>query len=163
MLGELAHNKKLLKLHTSKIVSSIEHLTSLSNVSVITAWKYYGVSKDWYYNEKKKLTCNLNPFQKCYRYHPNQLTVNEVMAIENLVTDPNHFEKSKTTLYYYALNKNLVTCGKSTFFKYASILGYKKPKRFKQQIKKVLELPEFLSGYIWILQIFQLLKMECKK
>jgi len=85
------------------------------------------------------------------------------MAIENLVTDPNHFGKSKTTLYYYALNKNLVTCGKSTFFKYTSILGYKKPKRFKQQIKKVLELPEFLSGYMWILQIFQLLKVECKK
>lgn len=136
MLGELAHNKKLLKLHASKIVSSIEHLASLSKVSVITACRYYGVSKDWYYREKRKLICNLIPFQKCYKQHPSQLTVNEVVAIENLVTDTNHFGKSKTTLYYHALVNNLVTCGKSTFFKYAAALGYKKPKRFKQPIKK---------------------------
>ena len=82
------------------------------------------------------MICNLSPFQKCYRQHPNQLTVNEVVAIENLVTDTNHFGKSKTTLYYHALSNNMVTCGKSTFFKYASALGYKKPKRFKQSIKK---------------------------
>ncbi|WP_157821855.1 hypothetical protein [Tenacibaculum sp. Bg11-29] len=136
MLGKLAHNKKLLKLHASKIISSVEHLASLSKISVVTACKYYGVSKDWYYTEKRKLTCAISPFQKCYKQHPNQLTVNEVVAIENLVSDTSHFGKSKTTLYYHALINNLVTCGKSTFFKYASALGYKKPKRFKRPIKK---------------------------
>lgn len=136
MLGELIQNKNLLKLHASKIVSSVEYLASLYKVSVVTACKYYGVSKDWYYKEKRKLICNLSPFQKCYKYHPNQLAISEVVAIDNLVTDSNHFGKSKTTLYYHALNNNIVTCGKSTFFKYASALGYKKPKRFKQPIKK---------------------------
>ncbi|TDQ30377.1 hypothetical protein [Tenacibaculum caenipelagi] len=136
MLGELVHNKKLLKLHASKIISSIEHLASLSNVSVNTSCKYYGVSKDWYYTQKRKLVCGLSPFQKCYKQHPNQLSIDEVVAIENLIVDSNHFGKSKTTLYYHALINNLVTCSKSTFFKYASSLGYQKPKRFKQPIKK---------------------------
>jgi len=136
MLGELAHNKQLLKLHASSIVKSIECLTSLSKVPVVTACKYYGISKDWYYIEKRKLICNISPFQKCYKQHPNQLTINEVVAIENLVTDSNHFGKSKTTLYYHALINNMLTCGKSTFFKYAAALGYKKPKRFKQPTKK---------------------------
>jgi len=68
--------------------------------------------------------------------HTNQLSINEVIAIENLVIDPKNFGKSKTTLYYRALNNNLVTCSKSTFFKYTSALGYQKPKRFKQPIKK---------------------------
>lgn len=136
MLGEFSQNKKLLKLHASKIVSSIEHLASLSKVSVVTACKYYGVSKDWYYQQKRKLVCELSPFQKCYKQHPNQLTLKEVVAIENLATNPNHFGKTKTTLYYHAIINNIVTCGKSTFFKYASALGYQKPKRFKNKPKK---------------------------
>ncbi|CAL2080910.1 hypothetical protein [Tenacibaculum sp. 190524A02b] len=136
MLGELAHNKNLLQLHASKIVSSINHLASLSKVSVVTACKYYGVSKDWYYIQKRKLICNLSPFQKCYKQHLNQLTIKEVVAIENLVTNPDHFGKTKTTLYYHALVNNIVTCGKSTFFKYANVLGYQKPKRFKNKSKK---------------------------
>lgn len=136
MLGELTHNKNLLKLHASKIVDSIEHLASISKVSVVSACKYYGVSKDWYYNQKRKLVCELSPFQKCYRQHPSQLTVREVEAIENLVTNPNHFGKTKTTLYYHAIINNIITCGKSTFFKYASALGYQKPKRFKNKSKK---------------------------
>lgn len=136
MLGELTHNEKLLKLHASKIVSSIEHLASLSKVSVVTACKYYGVSKDWYYTQKRKLICGLSPFQKCYKQHPNQLTMKEVIAIENLVTKPNNFGKTKTTLYYHGIINNIITCGKSTFFKYASALGYQKPKRFKGKSKK---------------------------
>lgn len=37
--------------------------------------------------KKEKLICSINPFQKCYRLHPNQLTIKEVISIENLVTD----------------------------------------------------------------------------
>lgn len=136
MLGELAHNKKLLQLHASKIVDSVEHLASLSKITIVKACKYYGVSKDWYYTQKRKIICELSPFQKCYKQHPSQLTTNEVVAIENVVTNPVHFGKTKTTLYYHALVNNMITCGKSTFFKYAAALGYQKTKRFKQAIKK---------------------------
>jgi transposase InsO family protein len=138
MLQEFSHNKQLLKLHANKIIMSIEKMKSLANVNVKTACKYYGVSKDWYYKEKAKIVCNISPFQKCYRQHPNQLTVNDMSVIEKLVTDPANYGKTKVTLYYHALRNNLIFCGKSTFNKYASALGYIKPKRFKHPIKKGL-------------------------
>jgi len=131
MLQEFSHNKQLLKLHANKIITSIEKMKSLANVNVKTACKYYGISKDWYYKEKAKIVCSISPFKKCYGQHPNQLTVKEISIIENLVTDPDNYGKTKVTLYYHAMRNGLIFCGKSTFNKYASALGYIKPKRFK--------------------------------
>ncbi|CAL2102247.1 Integrase catalytic domain-containing protein [Tenacibaculum sp. 190130A14a] len=109
----------------------MQHLASLSKISVATACKYYGISKDWYYQEKRKIICSLNPLKKCYKQYPNQLTIQEIITIEQLIKDSIHFGKTKTTLYYYALKNNLISCGKSTFFKYTAALGYQKIKRFK--------------------------------
>jgi len=139
MLGELTHHKNLLKLHAHEIIQSIDHIRSVAKVKATTACKYYGVSKDWYYREKSKIICTINPFQKCYRQHPNQLTVSEVASIENLVIDPVSYGKTKTTLYYHALRNKLIFCGKSTFNKYASALGYRKPKRFDRKRKEGLK------------------------
>ncbi|WP_439131431.1 hypothetical protein [Polaribacter sp.] len=136
MLQEFSYNKQLLKLHADNIITSIEKMKSLANVNVKTACKYYGISKDWYYHQKRKLVCGISPFQKCYRQHPNQLAVNEISAIENLVIDPANFGKTKVTLYYHALRNGLVFCSKSTFNKYASALGYIKAKRFKYPSQK---------------------------
>jgi transposase InsO family protein len=138
MLQEFSQNKQLLKLHATKIITSIEKMKSLANVNVVTACKYYGISKDWYYKEKAKIVCSISPFQKCYRQHPNQLTVKEISVIENLATDTANYGKRKVTLYYHALRNNLIFCGKSTFNKYATALGYIKPTRFKYPIKKGL-------------------------
>lgn len=136
MLQEFSHNKQLLKLHADKIITSIEKMKLLVNVNVKTACKYYGISKDWYYNQKRKLVCKISPFQKCYRQHPNQLTISEISVIENLVTHPTNFGKTKVTLYYHAMRNKLLFCGKSTFNKYTSALGYIKPKRFKLPSQK---------------------------
>jgi DNA-binding transcriptional regulator GbsR (MarR family) len=138
MLGEFSNNKQLLKLHADKIIYAVEKMKSLAKVNVVTACKYYGVSKDWYYLQKRKLICSINSFQKCYRQHPNQLTIKEVISIENLVTDPANFGKRKVNLYYYALRNKLVFCSKSAFNKNASALGYIKPKRFLYPKKKGL-------------------------
>ncbi|SDW82589.1 hypothetical protein SAMN05444411_102254 [Lutibacter oricola] len=138
MLQEFSHNKQLLKLHANKIITSIEKMKSLANINVKTACNYYGVSKDWYYQQKRKISCGVSPFQKCYKQHPNQLTVKEVISIEKLVTDSANYGKTKVTLYYHALRTNLVFCSKSTFNKYASALGYIKPKRSRYPIAKGL-------------------------
>ena len=136
MLKEFAHNKKLLKLHAKSIVTSIEQMNAFAKVSVKTACKYYGISKDWYYLQKRKIYCDISPFKVCYRQHPNQLTQQEVMTIEHTIFDPNNYGKTKTTLYYDAMDKGKLFCGISTFNKYATVLGYKKPKRFKRPKKK---------------------------
>jgi len=136
MLQELTHNNNLLKLHANSIAKSIEYMSTLAKVKITTACKYYGISNDWYYTQKKKVYCELSPLKSCYRQQPNQLMQQEVMSIDHIISKPENYGKTKTTLYYSAMAKGEVVCGKSTFNKYATALGYKKPKRFKMKSKK---------------------------
>lgn len=131
ILNEINGSKKVLKDNASQILASIDAIISQSHVKIKRACKFYGVSSDWYYREKRKINCSLNIFNKCFKQHPNQLTFKETNAIERLMKDPKHFGKTKVTLYYHALRNELVSCGKSTFSKYAKALGYKKPKKPK--------------------------------
>ncbi len=131
VLNEITNNKKLLKQNADTIVNSIDEIVSLSKIKVKRACQFYGVSSDWYYREKRKIKCSLNVFSKCFKQYPNQLTFKETSAIERLVKDPEHFGKTKVTLYYHALRNELVSCAKSTFSKYAKALGFKKPNKPK--------------------------------
>jgi len=131
ILKQVNGNKNVLKKNANYIINSIDAIISLSKIKVKRACKFYGVSSDWYYREKRKINCSLNIFNKCFKQHPNQLTFKETMAIERIVKDPKHFGKTKVTLYYYALRLELVSCAKSTFSKYAKALGYKKLKKPK--------------------------------
>ncbi len=136
MLQELTHNKNLLKLHANNIIDSIGHMVLFAKVKVTTACKFYGVSKDWYYTEKRKIVCSFSPLQSCYKQQPTQLTFKEVTTIERIISDATNYGKTKTTLYYQAMRGKLLFCAKSTFCKYATALGYKKPTLFKTKKKK---------------------------
>lgn len=136
ILNQINGNKKIVKQNAKHIVNAIDQIISLSNIKVKRACRFYGVSNDWYYREKRKINCSLNIFNNCYKQHPNQLTFDEANAIERLVTDPKHFGKTKVTLYYYALRNGLVSCAKSTFSKYAKALGYQRPKKPKIPLRK---------------------------
>ncbi len=133
MLGELVHHKNLLKQHANSIVTSIEDISQFSKVTITKACKFYGISKDWYYAQKRKTTCSSSLFKKCYRQFPNQLTLKEVTDIEFLIKDSDNFNKPITTIYYDAIRKGPIHCGITTFRKYANALGYvkQKPKRAK--------------------------------
>ncbi len=136
VLSSITQKKKLLKEHTDAIVASIDKLVAISGIKIIRACRFYGVSKDWYYREKQRLKCTLSPIQLCYKQHPNQLTFEEVRIIEHIVTKPENFGKTKTTLYYNTLKQGILFCGKSTFNKYASALGFKKRNYKKFTLKK---------------------------
>ena len=131
VLTNVNKNKTVLKENAEYIIGSIDEIVFQSHIKVKRACKFYGVSSDWYYREKRKVNCALNIFNNCFKQHPNQLTFEETNAIEQLIKDPKHFGKTKVTLYYHALRHKLVSCGKSTFCKYAKALGYQKPKKPK--------------------------------
>lgn len=135
VLSEITKHKKTLKNNADTIVNSIDKLIKVSNIKTKRACSFYGVSKEWYYREKRKIRCSLSTFKLCYKQHPNQLTQNESIAIEQVIFNPSNFGKTKTTLYYLALEKQIISCAKSTFCKYATALGYQKPK-FKNKITK---------------------------
>ncbi|MBV7270735.1 hypothetical protein [Winogradskyella luteola] len=136
MLGELAYHKNLLKRHANSIVTSIEDMAEFSRVTITKACKFYGISKDWYYAQKRKIVCKTSLFKKCYRQYPNQLTLKEVVDIEHLVKQTENFKKPITTIYYNAIRKGLINCGITTFRKYANALGYIKSKPSRAKAKK---------------------------
>ena len=136
MLGELVHHKNLLKQHANSIVTSIEDMAQFSKVTIVKACKFYGISKDWYYAQKRKITCKAALFKKCYRQYPNQLTLKEVIDIEFLVKDSQHSKKPLTTICYNAMRKGLINCSVTTFRKYANALGYVKSKPCRAKAKK---------------------------
>ena len=136
MLGELVHHKNLLKQHANSIIESAEAIAQLSKVAVSKACKFYGISKDWYYAQKRKIVCKVSLFKKCYRQYPNQLILKEVTDIEFLVKDSQNYRKPMTTIYYDAIRKGLIGCGITTFRKYANALGYIKSKPSRARAKK---------------------------
>jgi len=136
VFSSVTKNKKLLQNNEEVIVNSINKLITVSGIKVARACQFYGVSKDWFYREKSKLPCSLSIFKRCFKQHPNQLTPQEVSVIAQTIFDQNNFGKTKTTLYYAVLRKGLLYCAKSTFCKYATALGYQKPKHKKRSAKK---------------------------
>jgi transposase InsO family protein len=138
ILNQITSSKKLLKDNAKSIVNSIDRVTSSSKIKTQTACKFYNVSKDWYHREKRKLNCSLNVFNICFKQHPSQLSLKESTTIENIVTNPENFGKTKTTLYYQALRSEILYCAKSTFCKYATALGYQKPIRLPKIQRKGL-------------------------
>ena len=136
ILQDIQGKKKLLKNNADSIVLAVDQMVESSNINKVAACKLYGISKDWYYVQKQKIICELSPFKRCYKRHSNQLSRSEVQIIEDLVIRQGNYGKTKTTLYYQAMRDNLITCGQSTFNKYANALGYTKVRRFKTLSKK---------------------------
>jgi len=135
MLGELVHHKKLLALHADSIVSSVEDMALFTGVTVIKSCKFYGVSKDWYYNQKNKIICELSPFTKCFKQYPNQLSLNEINSIEGAISDPKNNRFPLSTIHYQGLRNKKFGFGITAFRKYAAAFGYTKPKRKKKKAK----------------------------
>jgi hypothetical protein len=136
MLGDLKHNKSLLKLHAGSIITAVEDMAQFSGVTVQKACKFYGISKDWYYAQKQKVICELSPIKRCYKTHSNQLTISEMATIEQLVKSQDNYRKPLSTIFYDAMNENLIACGITSFRKYANALGYVKAKVEYKKRKK---------------------------
>ena len=128
IIEDLNDSKKMMRKHAKAIIESVEVMRNKSNFSLNTICKYFGISRDWYYAQKRKVICLNNPLNTCFRRHPNQLTQKEILNIQSIVIAPSEYGRSLTTLYYSALRNGIVTCAKSTFFNYAKALGYIKPK-----------------------------------
>ena len=137
IISEIENNKKLLRKHASDIIYSIGRIAKYGGMKITDASRLFGVSKDWFYRHRKKTACSVSKLGKCFRQYPNQLTPGELEAIEKIIIDPENHGKTKTTLYFDAMRKGLVNCGRSTFFKYADLVGYQKLKKKKPNDKKI--------------------------
>jgi hypothetical protein len=121
LIAEIENNKKLLRQHAN----GIGDIARKGRMKKSDACRLFGVTKDWFYRHRKKVQCSASKIRKCFRQYPNQLTIDEVAAIAKIVNGQADFGKTKTTLYYQAVRNGIIACGKSTFFKYADLCGYK--------------------------------------
>jgi len=129
IMNNIEGNKKLLRKHREDITFSIERIAQHGQLKIKDACKLFGVSRDWFYRHREQKTCSKSILNKCFHQYPNQLTHKEVSKIEDVVTNQENFGKTKTTLYFDAIRKGIIICGLTTFFKYADLTGYKKPKK----------------------------------
>lgn len=133
IINQIEGNKKLLREHSNSITASIERVAKYGNIKITDACKIIGVSRNWFYRHRRKNICSKSITNRCFHQYSNQLTFNEVAKIESIVSDPNNFGKTKTTLYFDAMRKKLIICGLSTFFKYADLVGYQKIQKKKNK------------------------------
>ncbi len=136
IMTEIGSQKRLLQKHASTIIGCIERTAEYAKVNVDSVCKYYGISRDWYYRQRNKLVCQKSILKRCFKQHPNQLTTDEVAVIEKAIKNPENYGRPKIYIYYDLLRKGLLFCGKSTFNKYANLLGYSKPKKIIKPRKK---------------------------
>jgi ACT domain-containing protein len=129
------------------ITYSIKKVATLTDIKLSDACKLFGVSRDWFYRHRNSKTCSQSLLKKCFKTHPNQLTQSEVHTIESVIHQSDNFGKTKTSLYFDSIRKGMITCGKSTFFKYADILGFKK---FKKKFQKRKEGFKAQFSFQWL-------------
>lgn len=133
IVSDYAEKKKNLRNNAEKITFAIYRLSKKANISLSQSCRIFGVNRSWYYRYVAKRNCNKSPNHKCYRTHPNQLTFKDIQVIDKLIHNPENRTMTKTTLYYKAIRNNIIACGLSTFFKYATILGYKGSDKLKNE------------------------------
>jgi hypothetical protein len=132
VLSYIEGSKKLLRDHSKNITFSIKRIARYCNIKLSDASALFGVSRYWFYRHRERKRCAKSTLGKCFTQYPNQLTTEEVNTIQAIVSNPENRSKTKVTLFYNSLREGLISCGLSTFSKYANYVGYvkfKKPKK----------------------------------
>lgn len=132
IMANLEDGKKLMREHALSLTQNIKELSTYTKLPIKKLVPLYGVTTDWYYRHREQKGCKVSLLKKCYQQHPNQLTVDEMNKIQNKLYAPENSIKTKTTLFYELANEAKLFCSKSTFFKYAKLLGFTKKKKGKK-------------------------------
>ncbi len=87
-----------------------------------------GISAPAYYYRicKSKISCELSPVFLCLRKHPLQLALKEVNKMKELFTDARFACWPVASIAHYARINGLLYASLSTWYKYSSLLGFKK-------------------------------------
>jgi len=93
-----------------------------------TVLEYTGISSSFFHERiaRIKVKCDLSPVGDCLRRHPLQLSPKEVGKIRELFRDPRFACWPVSSLYFEGLRNRGLHIGKSSFYKYARVLGLKR-------------------------------------
>jgi putative transposase len=74
-----------------------------------------------------RVKCSGSVINVCRKMHPNQLLEKEVVLMKKLLSDPDKQYWPMVSVYYYALQNNIVSMSLSTWYTYAGLLNIKRP------------------------------------
>lgn len=132
IMESIEDGNKLMRDNALNLTKNIKELSNYTKLPIKKIVKLFGVTTDWYYRHREQKGCKISPLKKCYRQHPNQLAITEIEKIQGTLEASENEIKTKTTLFYELANKGILYCSKSTFFKYAKLLGFTKKKKGKK-------------------------------
>lgn len=136
VMENVVEGNKLLRENAIEFTQSIKKFSNYTRLPIKKIVELFGVTTDWYYRHREQKGCKKSLLKKCFNQRPNQLTAKETQTILNKLEKPENYIKTKTTLFYELANDGLLYCCKSTFFKYAKLLGYTKKKKLKKPRNK---------------------------
>lgn len=145
---QCADFKKIMQKNYSIIVSTIDYLKS--TVSLSNACNLFSISEQQYYVWKNKKYCKISPFHFCLKKHPFQLTVKEFYIIKKAFDDLPYTFLPKVSVYYDLLNRNLIHCSLSSFYKYASLVIESNSQKVKHNLSKLTLYSERPFEYLHI-------------
>jgi len=112
--------KTLLKNNKEIVVNTIDWLIPKLN-STQKACRIFNITSKKYNRWKGKINCAASTLNLCFKTHPRQLSVKEVIVIKDAVNDLQNQNKPKATIFYSLLRHAQLFCGITTFYKYANL------------------------------------------
>jgi putative transposase len=118
-----------------KIVNAIEKVKEI--VSIDTALKFFNISRATFHNYKTLVInkCDSSYFLWCVKQYPQQLLKKEIYKIKTYMEKGDYRYWSKSSVYLLALRNADVSFCLTTFYKYATLLGYSKSRHLQPKLK----------------------------
>lgn len=110
--GILKKNKKIV-VETVDRISETIHLENACRIFRITTRQF----NRW----KNEVFCSASVLNHCFKVHPRQLALKEVVVIKEAVNSMLNQFKPKATAFYELLRSEKLACSLTTFYKYAKI------------------------------------------
>jgi putative transposase len=93
--------------------------------------------------------CSNSLLDWCLVRQPHQLKVEEVKKLEELLKDPTKLHWPISSIFHYAKRNDLLHIGKATMYKYAKLLGIRRPKPSYRKRKDEPGIKAHRSNQIW--------------
>jgi hypothetical protein len=127
------HYKSTLKKNHDKLVDIIQDFKDWIPVTQFASLLKVDESTVRHWIRDVRVKCSGTITNLCRKTHPNQLLEADLDLMKNLLTDKDKLYWPLVSVYYFALNHNIVSMGLSTWYKYVDLLGIRrlKPKSVK--------------------------------
>jgi putative transposase len=110
------------------IINQIQSLTKVLPLKL--ALNIFKTSPSAYYHKcyQTKLKCIHSPLELCFKRHPLQISIKEVLNIKKLLNDNSKVTWPLASLHAHAIREKKIFISLSTFYNYCKALGIKRKK-----------------------------------